>query len=89
MATPILPAEPSTVETTNDPNSITNLIKKTEEQKKQAAADTKYDTKSNIYEKFETQTQSMNRVISIGTSFLIAAGILMVVGALLPKSKRR
>lgn len=87
MATPIIPAEPSTQETVNDPNSITNLIKKTEEQKKQASADTKYDTKANVYENFETQ--SMNRVLSIGVSFLIAAGVLMVVGALLPKSKRR
>lgn len=88
MSTPVIPTEPSTPETKNDPNSITNMIKRVEEQKKQSDADTKYDTKTNVYESFQ-DTTTMNKVISIGTSFLIAAGILMVVGALLPKSKRR
>lgn len=89
MATPVKPTEPSTPETVNNPNSITNMIKKVEEQKKQSASDTKYDTKANIYEGFMIQSDSMKRVISIGTSFLIAAGVLFVAGALLPKSKRR
>jgi hypothetical protein len=89
MATPVKPTEPSTPETVNDPNSITNMIKKVEEQKKQASSDTKYDTKANIYEGFTFTPETKMRALSIGTSFLIAAGILMVVGALLPKSKRR
>ena len=88
MATPVKPTEPSTPETVNDPNSITNMIKKTEEQKKQSDADRKYDAKSNVYEGFR-DTSWQTRALSIGTSFLIAAGVLMVVGSLLPKSKRR
>lgn len=89
MATPVKPTEPSTPETINNPNSITNMIKKVEEQKKQSASDTKYDTKANIYEGFTLTSETTTRVLSIGTSFLIAAGILLVAGALLPKSKRR
>ncbi len=87
MATPVKPTEPSTPETVNDPNSITNMIRKVEEQKKQSAADTKYDTKANVYEGFSTEWRM--RALSIGSSFLITVGILMVAGALLPKSKRR
>ena len=89
MATPVKPTEPSTPETVNDPNSITNMIKKVEEQKKQSVSDTKYDTKANIYEGFTISSEMKMKALSIGTSFLIAAGILLVAGALLPKSKRR
>lgn len=88
MATPISPSEPSTISELNNPNSITNLIKSTEEQKKQALSDTKYDTKGNLYEKFE-DLPSRQKVLSIASSFAIAAGILLVVGGLLPKSRRR
>ena len=88
MATPVKPTEPSTPQTVNDPNSITNMIKKVEEQKKQADADTKFDTKGSVYEGFRSLDWRI-KVMSVGTSFLIAAGILMVVGSLLPKSKRR
>jgi hypothetical protein len=89
MATPVKPTEPSTPETINDPNSITNMIRKVGEQKKQSDSDTKYDTKANIYEGFTISPEMKMKALSIGTSFLIAAGILMVAGALLPKSKRR
>lgn len=91
----VKPTEPSTQQTVNDPNSITNLIKKVEEQKKQAESDTKYDTKSNVYEKFEDKKKgtdgipTMKELQSIGTSFLLAAGVLIVIGAFLPKSKVR
>jgi hypothetical protein len=88
MATPISPSEPSTATELNNPTSITNLIKSTEEQKKQALSDTKYDTKGNLYETFE-DLPSRQKVLSIASSFAIAAGILLVVGGLLPKSRRR
>jgi hypothetical protein len=88
MATPIIPSEPSTVDSTSNPNSITSLMKTVEEQKKQAASDTKYDTKGKLYDGF-TDMPSRQKIISIGLSFTIAAGILLVVGALLPKSRKR
>jgi hypothetical protein len=80
----VAPVQPSTAQTSNDPNSIVNLLKKSQEQTKQANSDTQFDTKKDIYEKFldmEDKTQS------IITSFLLAAGVLMLVGALLPKKK--
>lgn len=88
MATPISASEPSTLSERNNPSSLTNLIKQTEEQKKQAVSDTKYDTKGNIYDGF-TDLPNGQRVISIGLSFAIAAGILLIIGGLLPKSRRR
>ena len=88
MATPVKPTEPSTPETVNDPNSITNMIKKVEEQKKQASSDTKYDTKGKIYDGF-TDLPSGQKILSIGLSFALAAGILLVVSGLLPKSRKR
>lgn len=92
MATPIIPSEPSTPESTTNPNSINSLMKTVDEQKKQAVSDTKYDTKGNIYEKFQGTTSSLpsvQKIFSIGLSFTIAAGILLVVGGLLPKTKKR
>jgi hypothetical protein len=80
----VAPVQPSTAQTSNDPNSIVNLLKESQQQTKQANSDTQFDTKKDIYEKFldmEDKTQS------IITSFLLAAGVLMLVGALLPKKK--
>ena len=80
----VAPVQPSTAQTSNDPNSIVNLLKKSQQQTNQANSDTQFDTKKDIYEKFldmEDKTQS------IITSFLLAAGVLMFVGALLPKKK--
>jgi hypothetical protein len=88
MATPIIPSEPSTPDSTSNPNSINSLMKVVDEQKKQAVSDTKYDTKGQIYEKFQ-DLPSGQKVLSIGLSFAIAAGILLVVGGLLPKTKKR
>ena len=87
MSAPIPAVEPSTVQTTQDPNSITNLIKKVQEQNNQAKSDTQYDSKVNMYESF--QDFNGTRVLSIGVSFLIAAGILSLVGALIGKKGRR
>lgn len=86
MSTAIPPIEPSTVGSANDPNSISNLIKRTEEQNKQAQSDTKYDTKGGIYESF-TGSQESTRQISILTSLALAAGVLFLVGGLLPKKR--
>ena len=88
MATPVIPSEPSTMDSTTNPNSINSLMKTVEEQKKQTAADTKYDTKGKLYDGF-SDMPSGQKILSIGLSFTIAAGILMVVGALLPKSRKR
>lgn len=88
MATPIIPSEPSTPDSTTNPNSINSLTKIVDEQKKQAEADTKYDTKGKIYDGFQ-DLPSREKIFSIGLSFTIAAGILLVVGGLLPKSKKR
>ena len=88
MATPIVPNEPSTPDSTSNPNSINSLTKIVDEQKKQAASDTKYDTKGKLYDGF-SDMPSGQKVLSIGLSFTIAAGILLVVGALLPKSRKR
>lgn len=86
---PVLPAEPSTISSIQDPNSITNLIKKTQEQNKQAQSDTVYDTKKGVYESFETKQQGqINRAVSIAASFALAAGVLLIVGSLLPKKGR-
>lgn len=92
MATPIIPSEPSTPDSTTNPNSINSLMKTVDEQKKQAISDTKYDTKGQIYEKFQGTSSSLpskEKILSIGASFAIAAGILLVVGGLLPKTKKR
>jgi hypothetical protein len=91
MATPIIPSEPSTIESNSNPNSINSLMKITDEQKKQAVSDTKYDTKGQIYEKFQGSSGLPNgqKVLSIGLSFAIAAGVLLVIGGLLPKTKKR
>ncbi len=86
MSTAIPPIEPSTAASANDPNSISNLIKKTEEQNKQAQSDTKYDTKGGIYESF-VESQGQTRQISILTSLAIAAGVLFLIGGLLPKKR--
>jgi hypothetical protein len=88
MSTPIVPNEPSTQATVNNPNSLLMLTKITEEQKKQAEADKKYDTKGKLYDGFQ-DIPSSQKVISIGLSFAIAAGILLVVGGLLPKTRKR
>lgn len=88
MATPIIPSEPSTVDSTSNPNSINSLMKLADEQRKQAQADTKYDTKGKIYDGFE-DFPSKQKILSIGLSFTITAGILLVVGGLLPKSQKR
>ena len=93
MSTPIIPSEPSTPESTTNPNSINSLMKSVDEQKKQAISDTKYDTKGQIYEKFQGTSSSplpsVQKIFSIGLSFTIAAGVLLVVGGLLPKAKKR
>mgnify|MGYP006079357269 CR=1 FL=1 len=79
----VAPVQPSNAQTSNDPNSIVNLLKNSQQQKKQASSDTQFDTKKDIYEAFINE----DRTISIATSFLIAAGILMFIGALIPKKK--
>jgi hypothetical protein len=79
----VAPVQPSNAQTSNDPNSIVNLLKNSQQQKKQASSDTQFDTKKDIYEAFTNE----ERTISITTSFLIAAGILMFIGALIPKKK--
>jgi|APGre2960657505_1045072.scaffolds.fasta_scaffold206229_2 hypothetical protein len=79
----VAPVQPSNAQTSNDPNSIVNLLKNSQQQKKQASSDTQFDTKKDIYEAFTNE----ERTISIATSFLIAAGILMFIGALIPKKK--
>lgn len=86
MSAPIPPIEPSTAASASDPNSISNLIKKTEEQNKQAQADTKYDKKGGIYESF-TSSQGSHRELSILTSLALAAGILFLIGGVLPKKR--
>ncbi len=86
MSSAIPPIEPSTAASANDPNSISNLIKKTEEQNKQAKSDTKYDTKAGVYESF-TGTSESQRQLSILTSLALAAGVLFLVGGLLPKKR--
>jgi hypothetical protein len=86
MSTAIPPIEPSTAQSANDPNSISNLIKKTEEQNKQAKSDTKYDTKTGIYEAFTGYSES-TRQVSILTSLALAAGILFLIGGILPKKR--
>jgi hypothetical protein len=63
-------------------------MKIADELKKQAEADTKYDTKGKIYDGFQDLPNGQ-KVLSIGLSFAIAAGILLVVGGLLPKTKKR
>jgi hypothetical protein len=79
----VAPVQPSNAQTSNDPNSIVNLLKNSQQQKKQASSDTQFDTKKDIYEAFTNE----ERTISIATSFLIAAGVLMFIGALIPKKK--
>lgn len=79
----VAPVQPSNANTSNDPNSIVNLLKNSQQQSKQASADTQFDTKKDIYEKFTNE----DRPLSIASSFLIAAGVLMFIGALLPKKK--
>jgi hypothetical protein len=79
----VAPVQPSNANTSNDPNSIVNLLKNSQQQKKQASSDTQFDTKKDIYEAFINEDTG----ISIATSFLIAAGVLMFIGALLPKKK--
>lgn len=66
-------------------------MKTVDEQKKQTQSDTKYDTKGQIYEKFQDKSSlpSREKILSVGSSFAIAAGILLVVGGLLPKTKKR
>jgi hypothetical protein len=86
MSKAIPPIEPSTAATANDPNSISNLIKKTEEQNKQAVADTKYDTKVGVYESF-TGSSETQRQLSILTSLALAAGVLFLIGGVLPKKR--
>jgi hypothetical protein len=79
----VAPVQPSNAQTSNDPNSIVNLLKNSQQQKKQASSDTQFDTKKDIYEAFTNE----ERTISITTSFLIAAGVLMFLSALIPKKK--
>jgi len=80
----VAPIQPSTAQTSNDPNSIVNLLKKSQQQNTQAQSDTQFDTKKNVYETF---LDVEDKTTSIITSFLLAAGVLMLVGALLPKKK--
>lgn len=87
MATPIVPSEPSTQATVNDPNSVTNITKITEQIKKQANSDTKYDTKGKLYDGFQ-DLPTGQKAFSILLSFLLTAGTLLVVGAILPKRGR-
>jgi hypothetical protein len=86
MSSAIPPIEPSTLSSISDPNSISNLIKRTEEQNKQATSDTKYDTKKGVYESF-VASQGSTRQVSIITSLAIAAGILFLIGGILPKKR--
>jgi hypothetical protein len=88
MSTPIAPIEPSTYATQIDPYSITNLTKLSEEQKKQASADTKYDVKTKVYENFLAQT-FQDRAMSIAASWAVAAVVLYGVSFILPKRKFR
>lgn len=88
MATPIIPTEPSTPDTNSNPNSLNNLMKTTDDLKKQVNSDTKFDTKGNLYDGFQ-DLPSGKKILSIGLSFAIAAGVLLVVGGLLPKSRKR
>ena len=88
MSSPIAPTEPSTYATQIDPYSITNLTKLSEEQKKQAESDTKYDVKTKVYENFLAQT-FQDRALSITSSWVIAATVLYAVSFLLPKRKFR
>lgn len=88
MSVPIPPTEPSTYATQVDPYSITNLTKLSEEQKKQAQSDTKYDTKTKVYENFLAQS-FQDRAMSIASSWAIAAVILYGFSFLLPKRKFR
>ena len=80
----VAPVQPSTAQTSNDPNSIVNLLKKSQQQSKQANSDTQFDTTKDIYEPFVDMDERTNSII---TSFLLAAGVLMLLGALLPKKK--
>lgn len=89
MAAVIPPLEPSTLASTSDPNSISNLIKNVEEQSKQAKSDSKYDTKGGIYESFvDTGFVNKDKAMSILASFGIAAGILLLIGSILPKTRK-
>jgi hypothetical protein len=87
MSTAIPAIASSTSESTENPNSIQSILKKSQEQKTQALSDTKYDSKSGIYEKFENP-YSESYQASVILSFGIAAGILYLVSALLPQSRR-
>ena len=88
MSKQVLPAiASSTIESTVNPNSINSILKKSQEQQSQAQADTKYDTKSGIYEKF-TNPYTESYQASVLASFALAAGFLYLVSALLPQSRR-
>ncbi len=87
MSTALPAITSSTSESTENPNSIQSIFKKSQEQKTQAKSDTKYDTTSGIYEKFENPYKESYQA-SVLLSFGIAAGILYLVSALLPQSRR-
>lgn len=88
MSTTPLPAiTSSNSESTGNANGVTSILKKVQEQKDQAQADTKYDSKSGIYETFTTQAME-NYQASVLLSFAIAAGSLYLLSALLPQSRR-
>ena len=77
----------STSESTENPNSINSILKKSQEQQTQAQADTKYDTKTGIYENF-TNPYGESYQASVILSFSLAAGFLYIISALLPQSRR-
>lgn len=94
MSTPVPPAEPSTTESSKNPNSITNILKKSIEQKKQAASDTVYDTKASAYEGFygeqeQEQPPPQASVNEVAASFAIVLAILLPLYFLIGRKGRR
>jgi hypothetical protein len=82
MADPVHPLEPSTVAVSQDPNSLTNLLKKSKEQSKQAKSDTVYDTKGSSYEGFEDAEPQANPK-EVAAGFAVTAAILATIYVLL------
>lgn len=89
MSTPVPPAEPSTSESAKNPNSITNILKKSLEQKKQASSDTVYDTKSSAYEGFDGEQPPQASIQEVAASFAIVAAILLPIYFLIGRKGRR
>ena len=90
MSTPVPAAEPSTTESSKNPNSITNILKKSIEQKKQAASDTRYDTKASAYEGFDGDSVPLSpSVKEVAASFAIVLAILLPLYFLIGRKGRR